>query len=107
MENKENTYSQFQEEENKINLRAIIEQYLYYWKWYVLGFIIALLVAFLYLRYAQSEYQVESKILLLDDSNSLSGEMAALQDLSILSDGGKANVEDQVEVLKSRRLMME
>src|SRR5690606_18254471 len=94
-----------QKEEN-INLREILERYLYYWPWYVLGFVLAVSLAFLYLRYAQPEYGVQSKILLLDDDSSLSGEMAALQDMTGMG-GGKTNVEDQVEVLKSRRLILE
>lgn len=107
MENNENLYDEFGNRQNGINLRETLEQYLFFWKWFALGIILALIGAFLFLKYSHYQYQVESKILLLDDNNSLSGEMAALQDLSILSDGGRTNVDDQVEVLKSRRLMSE
>src|SRR5690606_37767627 len=94
------------EKEENINLREILERYLYYWPWYLVGLVIALSIAFLYLRYTQPEYQVQTKILLLDEDSSLSGEMAALQDMTGMG-GGKTNVEDQVEVIKSRRLLME
>lgn len=106
MEKNDNLYNSFEEEEDKINIREIIEQYLYFWKWFLFGLIICMLGAYLYLRYSTPEYSAESKIILLDESNSMAGEMAALQDLSILSDG-KTNIDDQIEVLKSRRLMMQ
>lgn len=107
MEKNESLYNSFEKDESNINLREILEQYLYFWKWFLLGLIICLTAAFLYLRYSTPEYRAHSKILLLDESNSMSGELAALQDLSILSEGTKANVDDQIEVLKSRRLMTE
>lgn len=107
MENKENLFNQPELEEDKINLREILEQYLYFWKWFVVGLLLAIGAAFLYLRYSHSQYQVEAKILLLDESNSMAGELAALQDLSILSNSGSSTIEDQIEVLKSRKLMLE
>src|SRR5690606_7913469 len=107
MEHKEQIFNSFENEESNINIREIVEQYLYFWKWFVLGLVLALLGAYLYLLYSTPTYKVESKILMLDESNSMAGELAALSDLSILSDGGKTNVDDQIEILKSRRLMIE
>jgi len=107
MEHKEQIFNSFENEESNINISEIVEQYLYFWKWFVLGLVLALLGAYLYLLYSTPTYKVESKILMLDESNSMAGELAALSDLSILSDGGKTNVDDQIEILKSRRLMIE
>src|SRR5690606_30787925 len=91
--------------DGEINLREEMEKYLIHWKWFVLGLLLALAGACLYLRYAVKQYNVEAKILLTEESNAMSSELEALQDLSILGDRSSVNIQDQIEVLKSRRLM--
>lgn len=56
--------SSFEEEEENINLRQVLEQYLYYWKWFVLGLIVAIIGALFYLKYTQKQYQVSAKNLI-------------------------------------------
>ena len=106
MDQNQTNYSNnsFEEDEN-INLRQILEQYLYYWKWFVLGVIIAVIGALIYLKYTQKQYQVTAKIL-LNEKESAAGELAGLTDAATLF-GGSANSEvgDQIEILKSRRLI--
>ncbi|WP_313252377.1 polysaccharide biosynthesis tyrosine autokinase [Empedobacter sp.] len=96
----------FDEPEETINIRQILEQYLYYWKWFVFGVIISLIVAFLYVKYTQKQYQVSAKIL-LNEKESSTGELAGLMDQAMLGggSGGSAEVGDQIDVLKSRRLL--
>src|SRR5690554_865393 len=91
--------------EGEINLREEVEKYLIHWKWFVLCLILAMAGAYVYLRYAVKQYNVEAKILLTEESSSMSSELEALQDLSILGDRSSVNIQDQMEVLKSRRLM--
>src|SRR5690606_10876521 len=91
--------------EGEINLREEVEKYLVHWKWFVLSLLVAVTVAWIYLRYAYREYNVEAKILLTEVSGAVSSELEALRDLSILGDHGSVNKQDQIEVLKSRRLM--
>jgi uncharacterized protein involved in exopolysaccharide biosynthesis len=95
------------QEESDINLRQIFEQYAYFWKWFVLSIIICLLSAFIYLRYAQKIYNVEAKILLQDEKKA-SGDLAGLSELASLTGGGgpgSAFVLDQIDVIKSRRIL--
>ncbi|WP_291101374.1 MULTISPECIES: tyrosine-protein kinase family protein [unclassified Empedobacter] len=96
----------FDEPEETINIRQILEQYLYYWKWFVFGVIISLIIAFLYVKYTQKQYQVSAKIL-LNEKESSTGELAGLMDQAMLGggSGGSAEVGDQIDVLKSRRLL--
>ena len=96
----------FDESEETINIRQILEQYLYYWKWFVFGVIISLIIAFLYVKYTQKQYQVSAKIL-LNEKESSTGELAGLMDQAMLGggSGGSAEVGDQIDVLKSRRLL--
>ncbi|WP_313304476.1 polysaccharide biosynthesis tyrosine autokinase [Empedobacter sp.] len=105
--NKNNVEDQyFDESEETINIRQILEQYLYYWKWFVFGVIISLIVAFLYVKYTQKQYQVSAKIL-LNEKESATGELAGLMDQAMLGggSGGSAEVGDQIDVLKSKRLI--
>ncbi|MDH2207900.1 polysaccharide biosynthesis tyrosine autokinase [Empedobacter sp. GD03644] len=105
--NKNNVEDQyFDESEETINIRQILEQYLYYWKWFVFGVIISLTLAFLYVKYTQKQYQVSAKIL-LNEKESATGELAGLMDQAMLGggSGGSAEVGDQIDVLKSRRLL--
>ena len=96
----------FEESEESINIRAILEQYLYYWKWFILGIFVALIVAFVYIKYTQKQYQVSAKIL-LNEKESSTGELAGLMDQAMLGSGsgGNADVGDQIEILKSKRLL--
>ena len=98
--------NQFEETEENINIRAILEQYLYYWKWFVLGIFLSLIIAFVYIKYAQKQYQVSAKIL-LNEKESATGELAGLMDQAMLGggSGGNAEVGDQIDVLKSKRLI--
>ena len=105
--NKNNVEDQyFDESEETINIRQILEQYLYYWKWFVFGVIISLIIAFLYVKYTQKQYQVSAKIL-LNEKESSTGELAGLMDQAMLGGGSSTNAEvgDQIDVLKSRRLL--
>src|SRR5690606_33234876 len=93
-------------EETEIDLKQLLEQYAYYWKWFVLSVIVILGMAFLYLRYTTPMYQVDAKIL-LENEDKASGELAGLGELASLTGGGStpAFVSDQIDVLKSRRLI--
>ncbi|WP_353136531.1 polysaccharide biosynthesis tyrosine autokinase, partial [Pseudopedobacter sp.] len=105
--NKYNAESKAQIQDSEINLKQIFEQYAYYWRWFVLSIIVCLIAAFFYLRYAESIYSVSAKILLQDDKQA-SGELAGLSELSALTGGGtgySAFVSDQMEVIKSRRIL--
>lgn len=91
----------FKEEDN--NLREEIDKYLFQWKWFVLGVIITLTGAFLYLRYATPIYQSSATILVKDEKK---GEASILEDLSSGTPGfSSVNVEDEIQILKSKNLM--
>ncbi|ULT28240.1 Wzz/FepE/Etk N-terminal domain-containing protein [Sphingobacterium sp. E70] len=95
-----------EEDKELINLRQLFEQYVYYWKWFVISVILALILAFFYLRYAESNYSVNAKILLKDEKSS-SSELSGLSELAGLTGmkGTPAFVSDQIDVFSSRRLM--
>src|SRR5690606_34455391 len=96
-----------QVEEQDLNLKQLFEQYAYYWKWFVFSLLGCCLLAFTYLRYTQKVYNINAKILLQDEKQA-SGDMAGLAELANITGMGTSSaafVNDQIEVLRSRRLM--
>ena len=70
MENSFNNKHAFEDEE-QIDLKQEIRRYLRYWPWFLLALAIALISAFMYLRYAPRVYESYSKIKILDKSDGL------------------------------------
>ncbi len=89
--------------EENFNLKDELEKYLVHWKWFVLCTLASLLLAFLYLKYATPQYLVSSTLLIKEEQSSLSSEVTAFQDLGIFG-GGQNNIDNEIQVLKSRRL---
>ena len=62
--------------------------------------VVAIILAFLSIRYTIPEYAVQAKIQILEDQNTTS-ELGAFQDLGMIT-GGNTKVEDEIAILKSR-----
>ncbi|HEA22189.1 MAG TPA: polysaccharide biosynthesis tyrosine autokinase [Pricia antarctica] len=92
--------SQNPKHSNSIDLKEIIARYLNHWKWFVICAIIALGLAYLYIRYATPNYAVQTQIQILEDKSSGS-ELDVFQDLDFLG-GGKNKVEDELQIVNSR-----
>ena len=90
---------------SNMDLNEIIKSYTRHTKWFIISIIIAIIFAFLYIRYATPEYAVKAKIHILEDKNSGS-ELSAFSDLGLLG-GGKNNVEDEIEIFNSRANFIE
>ncbi|WP_051254313.1 GumC family protein [Arenibacter latericius] len=87
------------------DLKEIVNQYTKHWKWFVIAVIIALGMAFVYLRYTKPEYVAEAKIQILDEKNSGAG-LGLFQDLELLS-GSNTAVVDEIEIINSRSNFIE
>jgi tyrosine-protein kinase Etk/Wzc len=97
MENSHN-YTEIED----INIKEIVFKYIAYWKWFAIGAFLSLLVAFTYLRYSSDIYQTTAKIKILDNSK---GGIKLPSDVSALFSGSKVNLDNEIEVLKSHRLL--
>src|SRR5690606_17975831 len=71
---------------------------------YIIGLILSFLIAFLYLRYSTPVYKINAKVFIKSEEKS-SGlrDKDLLEGLGILS--GNSNVENEIEIFKSRSLM--
>ncbi|QCX53667.1 tyrosine-protein kinase [Elizabethkingia sp. JS20170427COW] len=99
-------YNNIQEEE--INLRELIQPYLNRWVYFVIGAIIALIVAFFYLKKATPIYNIKSSVLIKDvKKSSGSSDLGVLADLSSLSGMGTNSIDNELEIFKSKKLMRE
>nr|WP_315199420.1 polysaccharide biosynthesis tyrosine autokinase [uncultured Flavobacterium sp.] len=91
--------------ENDFDLKSFFDKYLIYWKWFGLGVGISLILAFLYLRYTIPQYQASTTILVKDEKKGgMLSELSAFADMGL---GGamKSNVDNEIEILKSRTLI--
>ncbi|SDM17429.1 GumC family protein [Pedobacter antarcticus] len=91
-------------QEETINLNEILSKYLYHWPVFVLGLILTLTIAFLYLRYTKPIYEITTTLLIKDEKKG-----APTQDILNQLDlfGGSKVVENEIEILKSKTLMAE
>jgi uncharacterized protein involved in exopolysaccharide biosynthesis len=55
------------EENIGIDVKQVFFKYLYFWKWFILCFIITFTCSYFYLRYATPSYNIEATILIKDD----------------------------------------
>jgi tyrosine-protein kinase Etk/Wzc len=79
-----------------------LPKYLGYWYWFVLSVLVFVVGANVYLRYTPNSYQTTAKIKILDNSTN-SFKMPS--DAISLFAKSKLNLENEVEVIKSCRIM--
>ena len=93
-------------EESELNLGDILQTVLANWYWFVLSVVVCAGAAFLYLKWAPKVYTRTASVLIKDDAKGgAMSESAAFEDLGLF--GSKRNVDNEVLVFKSRRLMTE
>lgn len=88
----------------ELNLNEIIKPYMQKWIWFVISLIIAIALAFLYFKRTVSVYNIQSTILIKDAKRS-SSDYGMLSDLSGLNAMGTSSIDNEIEVLKSKKLM--
>jgi capsular exopolysaccharide synthesis family protein len=95
----------FEIHEMDFNMREQLDKYLFRWKWFLVGIFSCLIIAFLYMRYAVPNYKATATILVRDErKGGLASEMTAFADLDLLG-GIKNNVDNEIEIIKSRTIL--
>ncbi len=85
------------------NLKYILYKYLRYWPWFLISVLIFLLVAVLYLKYATPIYRTTSEVKILkDDEGGI--DLSGLSNTSTLFNYNKVNLENEIQIFKSKRL---
>ncbi|SFS55053.1 capsular exopolysaccharide family [Zhouia amylolytica] len=92
--------------EDDIHLRDLVEKYLRHWKWFAMGVFVSVVVAFFYLKYATPVFRTEASIVIKEeDKGGMGSQLSALQDIGVLGGMGGASVENEIEIMKSKRLL--
>tara|TARA_R100000353_G_scaffold147973_1_gene106435 strand:- start:60 stop:2426 length:2367 start_codon:yes stop_codon:yes gene_type:complete len=91
-------------EEQELTLREQLETYLRYWPWFIIGVLIAVTGAYLYLRYTVPSYQVTATILIKDEKSNAFSELSAFQDMGFASGFSNSDIDNELEILKSKSL---
>ncbi len=93
-------YSLPQEEESNIG-QQIISKYIPYWPLYILATLLALVAAYVYLRYVTPVYEASATMIVKDERRGTNDQI--LDQINQLS--SKKFVENEIEVIQSRALM--
>ena len=95
---------QFEEE---INLKEILQKYLRFWPWFILGVIVLLFGAYVYLRYETPLYRSTATIIVKDDDSQSRGQFNALVDIGMISTLGTSSIDNEIGIIQSRQLMID
>lgn len=102
----DNNYQQnaYQDTENNSgeDIKKTIFQYLKYWPWFIISVIITVGLAYMYMRYSPAIYKTSSKIKILKEQEGL--DLQGLQGASPLIDMSSVNLDNEIQILKSRRI---
>ncbi len=90
------------ENENDINLKKIIGNFLRYWYVYVIALVFTLSAAYFYNWYVNPTYRVYAKILIKGDKGN-AGTQELLKDLDVYSDS--KNIDNEIEIIRSRKII--
>lgn len=89
----------------EVNINEIIKPYLRKWWWFVLSVLTLVVLTVLYVKIATPVYSIKSTILIKDSKKAPSADMAMLSDLGGMGSMGTNSIENEIEVLKSKKLM--
>ncbi|MGN7864973.1 GumC family protein [Chryseobacterium sp. 22458] len=106
--------SQFSEENNSnsVSVSEIIQPFVRRWPWFLLSALIALFIGYISLKFMVPVYNVQSTILIKDAKNSSSpvgmgNDLGILPDLSGLGGLKTNSIANEIEILKSKKMMRE
>lgn len=81
-------------------IKTELRKYLRYWYWFLIGMVLALGVAYLYLRYTPKVYSSSAKIKILNKTKGLE-----LPSAAFVFNRSNINLENEIEIMKSYRIM--
>ena len=103
---KEKYFSNQNNHNDTLNIREELEKFIIHWKWFVVSILLTLVLAFLYLRYTTPQFTASTSIMIKDNNKSgISSELAAFEDLGIIGGGSANNPDNEIQILKSRKII--
>lgn len=92
------------EKDTSFDMIQFVKRYLAYWPYFLISLFLALGIGYLYLRYAPINYASVAKIKIIDDANETD---IAKDPLSMVWSDSKINMDNEIAVLQSYRLLSE
>lgn len=87
------------------NINTILGYFIRKWNWFFLSVFICLSLAFIYIRYYTTpSYKASTTIMLKDTKGEINPELAAFSDMGLI-DKINNNINNEIEILKSRTLV--
>lgn len=84
------------------DLKQVLGRYFKYWPWFLAGVLLSVGAGYLYMRYAPIIYESVAKIEVIDESEGINISTDAL---SLLGQGSSIKMDNEVEVLRSYRIL--
>lgn len=94
---------QYTEEENE-DLKFLIFKYLKNWPYFLISAIIFILIAVFYLKYSTPIYQTSTSVKVLKDDEG-GVDLSGLSASTTLFNYSKVNLENEIQIFKSRRML--
>ena len=95
-----------QEEQSSFDLQAELNKYFKKWPWFLLSLIIALVLAWLYLRYTPKQFATKTSVLVsTSDKKSPGITMEDFANVSLGGSFGAGNLQDEIAIMKSKPLL--
>lgn len=92
--------------DSKIHIIQEIDKFRIYWVWFVFGLCITIFSAYLYIKYSPAKYSASAIIMIKDNLKSgISEELKAVSDLGIVGNGSTNNPENEIFIIKSRKIV--
>ncbi len=92
----------YDEKEYAGNAKRVLQRYLKYWPWFLMAVLLCLGLGYAYMRYAPTIYESVAKIEIIDESEGIDISSEAL---SLLGQGSSINMDNEVEILRSYRIL--
>ena len=93
--------------EEELNLREIIKPYVKRWHWFVIGFILSIIAAIIFIKFSKPIYKIQSSVLIKDAKkmSSASGDFGVLAGLGGFAGMGTNSIENELEIFKSKKII--
>jgi tyrosine-protein kinase Etk/Wzc len=95
---------------NSLDINEIIKPYIRRWPWFVITAIIALVIGYIALKFMTPIYNIQTTVLVKDAKGATSpvaNDLGVLPDLSGFGGLKTNSIANEIEILKSKRLMKE
>lgn len=100
---KESPFSlDYQEEEDSTSPKEVLFRYLRYWPWFLITVVLCVALGYAYMRYAPVIYESAAKIEIVDESKEIN---IAKDPMAVLTGSSSINMSNEIEVLKSYRIL--